>query len=240
MTDADTAMRVAEALESTSRLRNPRKRAALKLGWTVRALKAWEESNLEMLAIAREAYKVNQQPKAAPPTEDTILEQEVPLTDEGPSEEALAMAVRDSDEKIRMGLKAMKFSDEEAEEAMALEKFNKNHFLTLLDMSCANIMRTDVRMAMEQGKLIKRLEKVREQISNYGEVLCEEREAWVREESLLIKFLLECANVIAGMHDKIIRGQSQLALILQRNRLTPNNSSQGKWKPGFTATVDVK
>lgn len=241
MTDAETALRVAEALETTCKLRNPRKRAALKLGWTISELRAWEETHVELLEISRAAFIQSQQPKAEPPTEDILYQpDQIPLSDAGPSPEATALAVRESNEKIMEGFKAMNFTEEEAKDCMALQQFNKEHFTTLMDLSCANIMRTDVRVGMEQGNIVKRLALVRSQIAAIGEVLCEERDAWVREEAMLIKFLLQSAEVISTMHDRIIKGQAQLALIVQRNRLRPDEGNNRPWKPGFTATVEVE
>lgn len=243
MTDSEVAMHVAAALETTKLLKNPIGRAALKLGWTKRQLKQWRETHHEILAIAMEAYRVQQAAKdATPPTENEVFipNPKSELNEQGASPETVALQIQRDNARIKAGLLAMNFSEQEAAEAMALEQFNKEHFTSVLDISTANLMRTNVRLGLEQSKIMNRLALIRDKIATFNGDSSDERDKWVAEEALQLKYLMECAEVISGIYEKTTRGQAQLALIMSRARMTPGNTKRvSEWKPGFSATIDV-
>lgn len=233
-TQVEQVSRVAELLNTME----SREMVAEQLGWTLEALDKFESDNANLFTMAREIIESIEEPEPPPTDIEPSLAE---LPDEPPSIQDVALAVERADRNLKRGLQAIGLTEREAEEAEALQQFNKNHFADSMDMVSSNVLRTALKLAVQQRILEGRLEFVRAQISEYGGFASEERDNWVKEEKMLTYQYIEIGELVKNIQDTWYKGAAVMAIIRVKMKGGGNVgfNTQRSNKPGFRPTITV-
>lgn len=230
---AATVVRVGRALRKHTQANGTTlwSRAAEELGWTVPQLKEFREEFAFLLNLDTELAMATP-PPALPVSDADLLTSNghVEIPDEAPSDDALALAIKDADQKLAKGLEALGLLPKEVQTAVALQSFNKHNFKESMDIVSSTVLRTDLKCVMQQDAITERLALVREQIKSYSDIASEERDQWVKEERLLMQQFIELGQLTVNIQDTWYKGAANLALVKFR---MGHGSSPKMAKPGF-------
>lgn len=210
---------------------------AEQLGWTETQLNEFTETYGSLLVNADKIINL-------PPTESEILNPSLPAN--APSEEEITRAIQRADDNLlRRGLQSIGLTESEAQEAQALQQFNRENFRASMDMVSANTLRTSLKLAIQQRIIEQRVKFVRETIESYEEFSSEERTEWVREERMLMRQYVEIGELLNQIQDTWYKGSAALAVIKMKMR--ENNNANGRFmtqrsnQPGFRSNfVEAK
>lgn len=214
-------------------------KVAEKLGWTLQSLRTFLRSNMGLVEYAEQISMQSAEEQVRVPTEGEMM---IGLPGAPPTPEEIAQAVAKSDEALLQGgLESLGLTKDEAQEAMALQKFNRQHFLESMDMISAGVLRTSLRAQMEQKEIQKRLGFVRDIIATYGEFHSEELGEWEKKERLLMRQFTDVGTLLNQIQDTWYKGAAALAVIKMRARESSEHRTgfrtQRSNKPGFRPVV---
>lgn len=195
--------------------------AAMELEWTEDQLNEFVHANRELITYDQQLPE-SSDPEA--PDELAILVGSG-NGPELPTEAKIAMAIEQSDSKLKTGLKKMGLTQAEADEWEACQAVSNQHFRESMDMISATVARQQLMLSIESRTIQKRLLKVREKITDADEGRETKRDMWIAEERSLVYQLCEVGNLMRANQDTWFRGSAQLALI--RMRYGQKNGEQG-------------
>lgn len=208
---------------------------AQKLQWTTEQLQQFIAEYSDLLALASELAIQAPGDSIDPPTDSDLLEPDpdnAKLPEGAPSDHEIALAIERADEKLVRGLRSIGLSDDVAEEALALQRFNNGHFRESMEIVSASVLKTDIMLARQQREIEQRLEFVRQEIRNPDRA--KDRDNFVREERMLMAQYIEVGQLLCNIQDVWYKGSAQLALIKMRlNSTGPGGMTQRSNKPGF-------
>jgi hypothetical protein len=250
MSDTQVTMPLVETVSRVANLLNTmesREMVAEQLGWSMQQLNEFCTQNEELFTMANEVI-LSVAPAAAPPTDiEASFIKNTDILDAAPTPEQVTRAIQMSDRNLKRGLRSIGLSEAEAEEAEALQKFNRGHFADSMDMISAHVLKTVLKLALQQRKIEERLAFIRIQLEAFGEFMSEERKAWVEEEDLLLTHYTEIGELVRRIQETWYKGSATLAVIRMRMKnnggnMNFNGSTQRSNKPGFrpnqTITVE--
>jgi hypothetical protein len=194
----------------------------------------FEQRLSEMLGIDLDAP----QPIPNPPTNAELLTADIPSA--APTIEDMALAVGKADRALKEGLHKLGLSEKEVEQAQALQQFNRGHFADSMDMISAHVLKTSLKLGVQQTEIEERLEVCRKVIKEHGEFSSIERAQWVEEERLLVLQYRDIGNLLQKIHEGWYKGAAHLAMIRARYAGRPpgeKNITSPNKKPGFRPRV---
>jgi hypothetical protein len=158
--------------------------------------------------------------------------------------EAIAQKIGVSYNALRTDLACMGLSVEEITGCVAMQNFGENRFANAMEIISSGVFKTAVKLEMQQRSIEERLDKVRDSIYEYGTMVCDERDSWVKEENGLVKQLAIVGKLLSDIQKTWYEGSAQLALVQMRMRdsqdgkfSNPTNLTQRSNRPRFTPKV---
>lgn len=216
---------------------------AQRLGWTLHKLADFRRDYAALLNYddrirgANEEQYVSLPETVLPPTDaDLIVPNSDDLDAPRPPDDALAESIIVTDRNLMQhGLMRMGFTPGEAEEAEALQKFNRGHFMESMEIVASNGMRTSMKLAIQQREIESRLVEVRTEIRSYGGIPSDERTNWLAEERMLMRQFTDVAAMIDHIQATWFKGTAVIAAARMRVRHVSATSAatQRSNKPGF-------
>lgn len=220
-----------EILESTGR-KATASAIADRMGWTVRQLVDFRKEFKDLLDNDQQITELLPE-RIQPPSEAEIMDARPELPAEVISDEQLASMLDSQETELQTGLKRIGFTDEESIEAEALQDFNRKHFKESMDMVSANVMRTSMKLSIQQRKIEGRLENVRDRLIVIGDNISDERAAWVQEERMLLAQYIDVGGLLQRIQETWYRGAAVIALARMRHGRQGENQHAQLGKPKF-------
>lgn len=145
---------------------------------------------------------------------------------------------------LKEDLAGLGLTEEEVDGCMAMQTFGENRFANAMEVISSGVFNTAVKLSTQQRMIEDRMKFVREQIKEYGSMVCAERNTWVSEEMKLVKQYALIGQLLADIQETWYQGSAQLALVKMRLRdekvttgPTDGNNLRGNNKPRFRPTI---
>jgi len=119
---------------------------------------------------------------------------------------------------LRAELRAIGLTNEEVCGAIAMQNFGEHRFANAMEMISAGVFGMAIKLQTRQKEIEERLEGVRQALVLFGTIVSPDRDAWVKEEDLLLKQYTTIGKLLAEIQRTWYEGSAQLALVRMRIR----------------------
>jgi hypothetical protein len=145
-----------------------------------------------------------------------------------------AAVIEKEDERLKSGLAEMGLSDREMTEALALQKFNRQNFASIMDIFNAGMAKTAIKLLTRIAQIEARLEPVTAKLVTMGD-MAEDRDLWTMEEEKLALQYVTAIDTFRKITQTGYEGSKTLAIIKWK---LAGGGKEKKAKPGFQAVGD--